>query len=679
MFTPLCARYVPTTRTSVPVWRGLTKLSTGGSFALLVAIIDETCQPERQHLLAWTAVSAHAVVSSHASLDGSAPAGRAYRSVDHSVMAAAAISTLRSPPSHWLAHSKLPAWRHTAHIPLHQEHQPPCGRSGGAWSQRWLLSTPHSLTDDDERYGPLPVPRSLAPRPLVQSAPHMNLEVGTSPMPPTQSKVLARLIKRDARHYFRNAVRQPGWLIGPDRCGQRVTGGRGCDSHGGGGAMASAAASIASLAGRQHISFCRSCTTGPEDGSCNDGDGICGGSGEVGGRRSPERVVSEHLGRQRSATPGQLDPVGVGDSSQQPGASTRHDETHGSLPSLDALRPPPIGSADPSGGARTSLSSETASGDDVNGGGDRSAVPYWVGQTVWAVPCSTVGYGTRAEVVARLPASIMLLRHAECLRLDELQAHERVPNHDIPLSEVGVRQARVLGQRLRPVLEAAGMHLYIYTSPFLRCSETARLLAEELEEGGLVSGVQEAVQLREQDWGNFQDPRVQAECKAERLRYGRFYYRFPSGESVADVYDRLTMFQDHLVRDMCAGRFAEETCVAIVSHGLTLRVFTMRWLHWTVRQFLQVYNIPNAEPVLLHKEVHPSYLEGNNANLPFLPHHTKCLYRLTPRALELLRGADRSMTTSNGCWHARDLVRSQQAALDTEEYDRLWADVDGMV
>eukprot|EP00198_Chlamydomonas_reinhardtii_P003380 XP_001692716.1 predicted protein [Chlamydomonas reinhardtii] len=125
---------------------------------------------------------------------------------------------------------------------------------------------------------------------------------------------------------------------------------------------------------------------------------------------------------------------------------------------------------------------------------------------------------------------------------------------------------------------------------------------------------------------------------------------FPAGESVADVYDRLTLFQDHLVRDMCAGRFQENTCVAIVSHGLTLRAFAMRWLHWTVRQFLEVYNIPNAEPVLLHKEVDPAYLAGDNAALPFMPHHTKCLYRLTPRALELLRGADVSMATSSGCW-----------------------------
>lgn len=31
--------------------------------------------------------------------------------------------------------------------------------------------------------------------------------------------------------------------------------------------------------------------------------------------------------------------------------------------------------------------------------------------------------------------------------------------------------------------------------------------------------------------------------KAERMRFGRFFYRFPNGESGADVYDRITNFQ----------------------------------------------------------------------------------------------------------------------------------------
>ncbi len=64
--------------------------------------------------------------------------------------------------------------------------------------------------------------------------------------------------------------------------------------------------------------------------------------------------------------------------------------------------------------------------------------------------------------------------------------------------------------------------------------------------------------------------------------------RFPSGESVADVYDRLTAFQERLVRDLAGGRFRSNTGVVLVTHGLTLRAFLMRWLHWTMDEFLQV-------------------------------------------------------------------------------------------
>ncbi len=61
--------------------------------------------------------------------------------------------------------------------------------------------------------------------------------------------------------------------------------------------------------------------------------------------------------------------------------------------------------------------------------------------------------------------------------------------------------------------------------------------------------------------------------------------RFPNGESGADVYDRLTIFEDHLTRDMLAGRFCGMSLV-LVTHGLTLRLFLMRWFHWSVDEFL---------------------------------------------------------------------------------------------
>lgn len=53
------------------------------------------------------------------------------------------------------------------------------------------------------------------------------------------------------------------------------------------------------------------------------------------------------------------------------------------------------------------------------------------------------------------------------------------------------------------------------------------------------------------DFGNFQDAEGKQKEKAERLRFGRFFYRFPNGESGADVYDRMTIFEDHLIRRAC--------------------------------------------------------------------------------------------------------------------------------
>ena len=44
----------------------------------------------------------------------------------------------------------------------------------------------------------------------------------------------------------------------------------------------------------------------------------------------------------------------------------------------------------------------------------------------------------------------------------------------------------------------------------------------------------------EQQFGNYQDFEAMRAAKAERKKFGRFYYRFPYGESGVDVYDRAT-------------------------------------------------------------------------------------------------------------------------------------------
>src|SRR5690606_10187398 len=109
--------------------------------------------------------------------------------------------------------------------------------------------------------------------------------------------------------------------------------------------------------------------------------------------------------------------------------------------------------------------------------------------------------------------------------------------------------------------------------------------------------VLEERRMREQDWGNWQnrdDVRLQ---KAYRDAYGHFYYRFAQGESGADVYDRVGGFLESLFRSFEEPDHPPN--VMIVTHGLAMRLFCMRWFHWTVAEFESLSNPGNAEMRML--------------------------------------------------------------------------------
>lgn len=56
----------------------------------------------------------------------------------------------------------------------------------------------------------------------------------------------------------------------------------------------------------------------------------------------------------------------------------------------------------------------------------------------------------------------------------------------------------------------------------------------------------------------------------------------------------MTIFEDHLVRDINAGRFAGDTSLVLVTHGLALRIFLMRWFHWCARRRSSSSALPPA-------------------------------------------------------------------------------------
>lgn len=79
--------------------------------------------------------------------------------------------------------------------------------------------------------------------------------------------------------------------------------------------------------------------------------------------------------------------------------------------------------------------------------------------------------------------------------------------------------------------ELAGMHCVpcVTTSaPQVCLTQRLKVTCKNLIDF-LVGLLQEEVQLREQDFGNFQDPQKIKADLAERNRFGRFYYRWVVG------------------------------------------------------------------------------------------------------------------------------------------------------
>ncbi|KAL6594685.1 hypothetical protein ACP70R_048423 [Stipagrostis hirtigluma subsp. patula] len=230
------------------------------------------------------------------------------------------------------------------------------------------------------------------------------------------------------------------------------------------------------------------------------------------------------------------------------------------------------------------------------------------------------------QCARRLPKRIILVRHGESQGNLDMSAYTTTPDYRIPLTALGAEQARAAGRRIRDVVSspadgAAGTpnwKVYFYVSPYARTRATLREIGRAFPRDRVI-GVREECRVREQDFGNFQVEERMRAVKQTRQRFGRFFFRFPEGESAADVFDRVASFLESLWRDIDMGRLEQdsscETNLVIVSHGLTSRVFLMKWFKWTVDQFERLNNFDNCEFRVMQL--------GPGGEYSLLVHHTK--------------------------------------------------------
>lgn len=184
------------------------------------------------------------------------------------------------------------------------------------------------------------------------------------------------------------------------------------------------------------------------------------------------------------------------------------------------------------------------------------------------------------------PRQIIMVRHAHSASNEDTSIYERVPDYRIPITHRGVAEARQSGHRIRRQLE--GERVTVYISPYLRAYQTFDALGIQ----DLAERVIEEPRLREQDWANFQIAHDIEQQKKLRDSYGHFFFRFREGESGSDVYDRVSSFMETLYRHWDKPDYPPNTL--LVTHGLTMRLFCMRWFHWTVEYFESLNNPENA-------------------------------------------------------------------------------------
>jgi broad specificity phosphatase PhoE len=188
--------------------------------------------------------------------------------------------------------------------------------------------------------------------------------------------------------------------------------------------------------------------------------------------------------------------------------------------------------------------------------------------------------------------TIKLVRHGESrANTGEMVAHE-VGDHAISLSDLGHQQARRIGTSLGADFARRAL---IYVSPYRRTRET---LEGILTGSGIPSD--ERAQLR-----IYVDPRLREvehgyepiEPQEElRKTHGWFYYRFRGGESPADCYDRTSSFLESMMRQV---ERKSADSVLIVTHGLTIRCFVMRFLHLGVEDFDELANPRNCAVITI--------------------------------------------------------------------------------
>ncbi|KAH9249543.1 hypothetical protein BASA81_012716 [Batrachochytrium salamandrivorans] len=176
---------------------------------------------------------------------------------------------------------------------------------------------------------------------------------------------------------------------------------------------------------------------------------------------------------------------------------------------------------------------------------------------------------TKWQEGASRPNRIILVRHAQThgyshtcdCKVEGLPVCAQKPEMERPLTEEGKIQALATGVALREII---GQHetVCFVSSPYKACKQTFQYISGSFLES---------------------EVSVRTQIELQESKVGPFYYKWPQGESAADVYDRVSSFMETLYRKWAQPDSPQN--FVFITHNVVMLCFLMRWFHWDVDTF----------------------------------------------------------------------------------------------
>ncbi len=203
--------------------------------------------------------------------------------------------------------------------------------------------------------------------------------------------------------------------------------------------------------------------------------------------------------------------------------------------------------------------------------------------------------------------SLYLVRHGQSAANADKNLYRTIADHAIPLTELGERQAKEVGQFLRT--ELAGKKTIVLHSAYIRARQTEQLLCAGLQQDCIAERV-ELVEMAEQQLGLFdgvpeEERKLQFPEEYSRFQLmhdvsGRFFARPPQGDSPFDIYNRATRVVD-LIKFAAKHEGIEN--FVLVGHGNWFACFQMAWLNLPFEWYAAHRTPWNAEVIKIEGDM----------------------------------------------------------------------------